>query len=246
MTSFPSKLNEIKVGNAVLKSYFDKIQEIVTAAGISKSILDTNLNLDVEKEDAIWKKYAYEPYKSLFSIKDLGIPDKGDMRPTDNGDSGKYKESDKEKTVYLVVTTSRKNKDSRDNHWAIRWRIPDMEDRKSSGTEYIPLARMITLFHNPQYKTSGQQQQLTNWGAMTKQADKDNVGISLGKLSLAQRKELEAIAWNTPVAHPTGNGDYNCQNWILGVLGIAVARGILDAASVEKAIKEALKDTPSG
>jgi len=53
-------------------------------------------------------------------------------------------------------------------------------------------------------------------------ATTDLVILLVGTLTLAQRRELEVIAWNVDVVQP--DGEFNCQNWAAAVLGVAAAR----------------------
>ena len=56
-------------------------------------------------------------------------------------------------------------------------------------------------------------------------------------MSLPQRKGLEAIAGTEPVMRP--DGEWNCQDWVLSVLGKAVQRNLLLPGQVSKVVQDA-------
>lgn len=71
----------------------------------------------------------------------------------------------------------------------------------------------------------------------------DLVILPVGTLSLAQRRELEAIAWNVGVVEP--DGEFNCQNWAAAVLAVAAARGLIEERVCHDLLSNALKDDPA-
>ena len=108
------------------------------------------------------------------------------------------------------------------------------------------LAYVAAIYDNPRFGVGGKV--LANWGPIVLEHatdyDKYYKSLLLGELTLAQRRELLEIAWNTPPMKP--NNDYNCQNWVLDVLGIAVARGKcgLNEGKVKQVIEQAMKHAP--
>ena len=112
--------------------------------------------------------------------------------------------------------------DPRDNHWMLRWKVSD-------GKELI--IRHLQIVRETGYN------HLTNWGPLTVTADdstKSSPYLSLGELTLSQRRVLEGIARETPVMMP--NGEWNCQNWVIDVLKEAVKQNLLDNEIVDKVL----------
>ncbi|KAL1703590.1 hypothetical protein EV121DRAFT_260689 [Schizophyllum commune] len=171
-------------------------------------------------------------YFSLFPSWRLGIHLHGqhEMRPVDLA----YFRPDADvcKEIFLIVYTEQP--EPRDRHWGIRWVV---SARSNPDRLANRAARCLELYAHVRSK------HLVNWGPITQQhhlyVAHQISSISLGVLTLEQRRQLEAIAWNVPICLP--DGEWNCQNWVCAVLVIAVARGILDGGRVRSVLDRALQ-----
>ncbi|TFK81155.1 hypothetical protein K466DRAFT_604732 [Polyporus arcularius HHB13444] len=70
-------------------------------------------------------------------------------------------------------------------------------------------------------------------GVATYQARK----TSLGVMDSATRRRIEAIAWEVGVAKP--DGQWNCQHWILALLGKLYENRVINQAQWSKAVADA-------
>jgi len=143
--------------------------------------------------------------------------------------------------IYLVVDKVPPSLSARDRHWAIRWTVYSRSTPSYQSVRTIELRNDETPGGNVGY--------YINYGPYTS-ADrvKTPSGVllfELGRLSLEQRRMLEAIAWNVGVVEP--NGDFNCQNWLAAVLLVAVTRGLFQEDRIrtvfQRALREPIADT---
>ncbi|KAJ7448515.1 hypothetical protein FB451DRAFT_1411260 [Mycena latifolia] len=76
----------------------------------------------------------------------------------------------------------------------------------------------------------------TNWGPLTRSFEPRDYGaVPIALLTLEQRRTLDSIAARTEVCIP--NGDWNCQDWVIEVLGGAVEAGVLSTAERDAALR---------
>ena len=80
----------------------------------------------------------------------------------------------------------------------------------------------------------------TNWGPLTQTVDQASASrscsISIGRLSLQERRVLEQIAEAEPVRDPRWNGHWDSRDWLRSVMWKAIEAGILDRKKVEEAM----------
>jgi len=115
-------------------------------------------------------------------------------------------------------------------HWLIYWKAPlANDDPNNPALRVIHLIQEINRDH------------LTNWGPLTKSVGRSTISggykFPLGKLTLQQRKALEAIAEEHPVQAP--DGKYDCKTWIEQVVKKAIDAGIFEEDVVNKALADA-------
>jgi hypothetical protein len=133
-----------------------------------------------------------------------------------------YPDLDVTVPVLLVIILAGDSSDSTDNHWMLTWTVFDDNEL---------IVRRLQIVQETGYN------HLTNWGPLTVTADditKSSPQLSLGELTLSQRKVLEGIARETPVMMP--NGEWNCQNWTTDVLKEAVKQNLLDNGIVDEVL----------
>jgi len=70
------------------------------------------------------------------------------------------------------------------------------------------------------------------------------IRVSDKKLTFAQRQELEGIAWNIGVLDR--QADYGPHNWVVCLMSVAMARGVLDEDDVRRTLTEAVKTNSPG
>ena len=236
-----------------LKTYIDHVIKVCTGQKTPFDIFKANLKVEEDKELYQWPVSSnLSSYQSLIAPEDMGVVRGFDARHNDWAAFISVRDINVPKPVFLVITPNPKGPRAR--HLSIQWRMPDYVDETKGVCTASALAYVLALFENPRILTAQQKkdnaQILTNWGPIVFQhgADYDSpdkhVGFYLGTLTRAQRCELLSIAWNVPPMRP--NNDYNCQNWILDVLGIAVARGKsgITADTVRNAMEWALTLNP--
>ena len=250
---FPKSLKVFKPegGNeSDLKAYIEEVIKIVSAQKNTFDIFKDDLKVKEGKELHQWPVVAGVPYKSLIAPEDMGVTKGRDDRHLDWATSPKGKDSNKSKPVFLVLAQN--SNEIRGRHWSIQWRMQDIvddytdKDTKLKMCKAVALAYVAAIYENPRLKKEGKI--LANWGPIVldqdSNYDKVHIGLLLGEMTLAQRTELLEIVWNTPPMKP--NNDYNCQNWVLDVLGIAVARGKcgLNEGKVKQVIEQAMTLKP--
>ncbi|THV07062.1 hypothetical protein K435DRAFT_848404 [Dendrothele bispora CBS 962.96] len=178
---------------------------------------------------------SMEAFLSSLNPESLGTiwspEEESDQRPIDN--SVFFRDDDNDKHVYLVVHLDEQVKEPSHRHWGIRW-VVDSCWRKTPEA-----ARCLEVI------TDLRGQRLVNWGPLTQvhryhamKSDKDTAVFSLGVFSRQQRDQLEAIAWHIPVLMPL-DGEWNCQNWVASLLGVAVARGLISLDVVKDVMEKA-------
>ena len=165
---------------------------------------------------------------------DISVIDSGRMAlntlPNNGIESTMYKPPsidhlfpDPDETIPVLLNIiSAPSGNPRDNHWMLLWKI-------FNGQHLI--IRRLQVVQEIGYD------HLTNWGPLTVTADditKSSPHLSLGELTLSQRRVLEGIAQETPVMVP--NGEWNCQNWVIDVLKEAVKQNLLDNEIVDKVL----------
>ncbi|KAG5650907.1 hypothetical protein H0H81_010581 [Sphagnurus paluster] len=177
------------------------------------------------------------PYLSLLPQEQMNIDlakRDDEYRPADNhhmhNDTG-------DRMLYLA--THLDTPVPRHRHWALQWRL---EPKKIFASTNPALRVLETATSTNNYEAPF----LINIGPRTTSATPSGrqAVFPITVLTLEQRQELEQIAWNVGVVRP--DGEFNCQNWAAAVLGVAIARGILEEDLVMRTLSEALKDEPSG
>lgn len=183
------------------------------------------------------RRFSPYPNLSLLPLAALQLDrsvEDGETRPVDMGTF--YTDQDVDKTIYLVTLMT--GTTPRDRHWAIRWQV---EHR----IRYEPALRCLEIIENFLINPHSY---LINFGPLTTLHNLSPYAefaiFPLQTLSLAQRSELEKISWNVGVAPP--DGEFNCQNWVAAVLGVAVLRGLLDETTVRDVLENALEELPVG
>ncbi|KAI4528188.1 hypothetical protein K525DRAFT_263455 [Schizophyllum commune Loenen D] len=121
------------------------------------------------------------------------------------------------------------------NHWWLDWPVGTCENHT---------IRVNDAVHRLQVVQERRHEHLTSWGGITVISTDDlrlvepGCAILLGNMDLVQRQALERIAVAEPVMVP--DGEWNCQNWAVSVLQKAVGAGLLNQATVDDAVKQAL------
>lgn len=113
----------------------------------------------------------------------------------------------------------------RGQHWAISWTVGDI-----SGSPTHKVQRILHIVTELGFK------HYTNWGPLTRSFDPlELAAVPIATLTLVQRRALEDIAAETRVCVP--NGEWNCQDWIIEVLGRAVEEDLVSAMEMDTAIR---------
>ncbi|TFK54002.1 hypothetical protein OE88DRAFT_1654454 [Heliocybe sulcata] len=119
----------------------------------------------------------------------------------------------------------------RDLHWMLAWRVQEEDN----------FWRVIQVVRERPVGSDFMNNYLTNSGpathALLTSTTRQGRLIYVGTLSRDQRRELEGIAEEHPVREP--DGTWNCQNFLVEVLELAIARGIVDKETARKAIADA-------
>ncbi|KAI0765406.1 hypothetical protein C8Q74DRAFT_1288168 [Fomes fomentarius] len=147
-----------------------------------------------------------------------------------------YPDKDVPHTLYLLVyaPSSPSDQSWRDLHWSIAWQpAPDawrhiQVDTYDVKTDPAPQPRYVF------------------WGTRTVSADEQAARaarLELGTFEREQRRKVEQLAWDTPVMYP--NGDWNCQNWVRGLLVKMVEAGLMAQQTVDEVVKCAETGAPS-
>jgi hypothetical protein len=140
-----------------------------------------------------------------------------------------YRDPDIDLPVDLLVAKA--HPDPRGRHWSISWRVG--KSTPSPGDESVEhVQRVLHVVQELGFKY------YTNWGPKTRFFDPTSfTAIPIATMSLGKRKALEEISLDTEVYEP--NGVWNCQDWVIEVLRKAVAKDLLNAQEVDKALAAA-------
>ncbi|OSD02629.1 hypothetical protein PYCCODRAFT_328939 [Trametes coccinea BRFM310] len=150
-----------------------------------------------------------------------------------------YPDRDVDAPVYLLVyAPTDPSHTRRDLHWSVAW--------PTSSTSALDAPADVLAWRHVQVETydvktdPAPQPRYVYWGACTKSADENAAGaekLLLGTFSREQRRKVEELAWETSVMHP--NGDWNCQNWILGLFDKLDAAGLVPRRRLDEVVKAA-------
>lgn len=134
-----------------------------------------------------------------------------------------YRDPDLELPVELLI--NRSCPELRGQHWAISWTVGDLPPTHK-------VQRILHIVAEVGCK------QYTNWGPVTRSFNPlELAAVPIAQLTLAQRRALESIAAQTQVCVP--NGVWNCQDWVIEVLGRAVGEALLSAGERDTALRAA-------
>ncbi|KAG5647296.1 hypothetical protein DXG03_000833 [Asterophora parasitica] len=168
------------------------------------------------------RPFSSEPYLSHLPTEKLNI-DKaiadGTVRPIDNAFS--CPEKDIGKAIYLVWTVFSRSTPPYQSARSIELKSGEVPNKVGYYIGYL-------INYGPYTSVD---RVTTPAGVLV---------FELGRLTLAERRTLEAIAWNVGVVEP--NGDFNCQNWLAALLSVAVARGLFAEDRVRVVIESALRE----
>ncbi len=149
------------------------------------------------------------------------------LPPLNNDHLARDNEVDQE-VVLFVYGPGGGTTSPRDLRWSLAWQVSNGGWKHIHVTaENTPYDRHLPwryVYWGPQTKTAG---------LATYQARK----TSLGVMNSATRKRIEAIAWEVGVAKP--DGQWNCQHWILALLGKLYENRVINQAQWSKAIADA-------
>jgi hypothetical protein len=197
-------------------------------------VLDSNPKAFTPKYFPIGEEKCW----SLLSFQKLGVD--GERRVTDLDHL--YPEPDVPLTVSLYVYTKKETYPTpRDRHWAIRW---DLQNTfaKQMPDEFPPAARCLELVSNFENRLTNPH--LINWGPITSTSryatSQEHAVFVLGSFTRAERRMMEAIAWQIGVQIPP-DGQYNCQNWCTSFFALAISYGLLTVETVNGAMNTALQ-----
>jgi hypothetical protein len=162
----------------------------------------------------------------------------GEFQPVNNDHI--FIDTDSPKSIYLTIDHhigARPPVEPHGRHMAIRWAV---KHRREDTYAARSLELIVSVCHlDPAKKL---RPFLINWGPRTTVGGLNSgTGLSvfnLGVLTLFQRRSLEAIAWNVGSIEP--DGEFNCQNWVAGVLAVAVSKGLFGRATIEEALASAM------
>ncbi|KAL1689174.1 hypothetical protein GGG16DRAFT_58319 [Schizophyllum commune] len=124
------------------------------------------------------------------------------------------------------------------NHWWLEWPVGTCGNHHTTRVNDAGAVRRLQVVQERCHE------HLTSWGGITVISTDDlrsiepGCAIFVGDMDLVQRQALERIAVAEPVMVP--DGEWNCQNWAVSVLHKAVNAGLLDLATVEAAVEQAL------
>ncbi|KAI0707568.1 hypothetical protein C8T65DRAFT_808940 [Cerioporus squamosus] len=148
--------------------------------------------------------------------------------PISNGHLARDTNVDREVVVMVFPPIPGLIRTPRDAHWSLSWRV-DAGGWKhlhvvTLDTSYDPRLRKRYVYWGPETKTVGE-------------AKRGAQHVSLGYMSPAVRRRIEALAWTVGVAKP--NGDWNCQNWIIDLLCKICQDRIIDQAKWSEVVARA-------
>ncbi|CDO71167.1 hypothetical protein BN946_scf184845.g37 [Trametes cinnabarina] len=136
--------------------------------------------------------------------------------------------------VYLVVYPPRPREcDPRGLHWSISWEV-------ARGAWRIVHLEMVN-----DYRAPPPQPRYVYWGPQTKTgglATKQATKILIRQMSLQTRRDIEAISRTIPVMAP--NGQWNCQQWTIALLGKLLERKIIDQRTWDRVVAETHRGEP--
>lgn len=196
-----------------------------------------------------------EPYLSHLPPERLGLErasQDGLLRPRDYG-STHPDDPDVDKTLYIGIELEALDGGPRptekERRWGLAWIVPDQRVAHNVCVRLLTLQPSAPRPHNyyinygPQTHADFAETLLSRSGTFVRVNNIAFLPVSTKMLDIAQRQELEGIAWNVGVLDRDG---YNSQNWVACVMAVAVARGILDEEDVRTALSEAVKTKSPG
>ncbi|KAI9062167.1 hypothetical protein FKP32DRAFT_1759081 [Trametes sanguinea] len=141
-----------------------------------------------------------------------------------------HKDPDADLPVYLVVNapSDPKRFDPRGLHWSLSWEVDPGFWRQVNVLEH---RRPDQPAPNPRY---------VYWEALTKSAGPemdDAVKIEVAVLSLPERQRVEQLAFQVPVPYP--HGRWNCQDWLIDLLGRMVEENLITQERMTEALQKA-------
>ncbi|CDO68392.1 hypothetical protein BN946_scf184815.g39 [Trametes cinnabarina] len=139
----------------------------------------------------------------------------------------RYPDPNTNLTVYLLVAPPQRNTvfDPRGLHWSLSWEVRQNVWRHVNVLTHRqpnqPSPNPRYIYFGPLTKTGGD-------GTL------QTVKIIVGNMSLAMRQRIEALAWSVPVMYP--NGQWNCQDWLIDLLGRMRNEGLIDDQTLRTVI----------
>ncbi|OSD02660.1 hypothetical protein PYCCODRAFT_1435312 [Trametes coccinea BRFM310] len=113
-------------------------------------------------------------------------------------------------------------------HWSLSWEVKK------------DVWRHVNIITHMQPNQPPPNPRYVYFGALTKSIASDTPmerRILIGKMTLAMRREIEALAWTVPVMWP--NGQWNCQDWLLDLLARMREKGLITLSQLDDAVKAA-------
>lgn len=123
--------------------------------------------------------------------------------------------------------------------WSVAWPVGagSVNERKLTAWRHIQLEACADTF------SAEGEMHYGYFGAITKSAGPEVVAASryeLGKTNLANRREIERLARETPVLDAEENDGWSCQDWVKDLIERMVAAGIVSAAICNGAVSRAV------
>ncbi|KAL7283972.1 hypothetical protein ACG7TL_001244 [Trametes sanguinea] len=138
-----------------------------------------------------------------------------------------FPDPDTSLTVYVLVSApiDVTKFDPRDLHWSLSWEVQPN------------VWRHINVLYHERSDQPAPNPRLVFWGPLTKMGDIAISGerrVPVAVMTREMRKRIEELAWTVPVIYP--NGQWNCQNWLVDLLGRMQDCGLITDEILNKAI----------